>query len=417
MKFKQWVVCESDKRSKEENEETPEKRKQGLLQAIIQDPYATIRFAEKLLHKNIPIPDIIMQTIIKNKDESRMTYDIPKLIETFLETHTPVPEELLKIVAEWPTHAANVAKEYMRLIPGPDFPTGGEIIGTQGIQDAYREGKGSIPLRGVVQIEEIQPGRGRHRRPALIVTELPFQVNKAGWIEKVADLANNNKVQGIADIRDESDREGMRVVIELKREANPAQLLAELYQKTPLQMNFGATLLGIVNGEPRQLSLKGLLQEFLRFREETLTRRYRYELDKAQSRLEIVGGLLTALTQLDQVIEILRNAPDGSTAKVQLQVRLDLSDRQGDAILAMPLRRLLGTERTSLEQEAQELRQQIQSLERLLGDRHELLKSLKKDLRALKRKYDNPRRTRIYAEGTEPALPVELESGEEVDIS
>ena len=115
MKFKQWVVCESDKRSKEENEETPEKRKQGLLQAIIQDPYATIRFAEKLLHKNIPIPDIIMQTIIKNKDESRMTYDIPKLIETFLETHTPVPEELLKIVAEWPTHAANVAKEYMRL--------------------------------------------------------------------------------------------------------------------------------------------------------------------------------------------------------------------------------------------------------------------------------------------------------------
>lgn len=308
-------------------------------------------------------------------------------------------------------------EQLLRLIPGPDFPTGGEIIGTQGIQDAYREGKGSIPLRGVVQIEEIQPGRGRHRRPALIVTELPFQVNKAGWIEKVADLANNSKLQGIADIRDESDREGMRVVIELKREANPAQLLAELYQKTPLQMNFGATLLGIVNGEPRQLSLKGLLQEFLRFREETLTRRYRYELDKAQSRLEIVGGLLTALTQLDQVIEILRNAPDGSTAKVQLQVRLDLSDRQGDAILAMPLRRLLGTERTSLEQEAQELRQQIQSLGRLLSDRHELLKSLKKDLRALKRKYDNPRRTRIYAEGTEPALPVELESGEEETVT
>lgn len=304
-------------------------------------------------------------------------------------------------------------EQLLKLIPGPDFPTGGEIMGTQGIQEAYREGKGSIPLRGVVQREEIQPGRGRHRRPALIITELPFQVNKAGWIEKVADLANNNKVQGIADIRDESDREGMRVVIELKREANPAQLLADLYQKTPLQINFGATLLGIVNGEPRQLGLKGLLQEFLRFREETLTRRYRYELEKAQSRLEIVAGLLIALEHLDGVIDILRHAPDGSTAKVQLQVRLDLSDRQGDAILAMPLRRLLGTERTSLEQEAQGLRDQIQSLERLLSDRHELLKSLKKDLRALKRKYGNPRRTRIYPEGTEPAIPLESESPEE----
>jgi len=308
-------------------------------------------------------------------------------------------------------------EQLLSLIPGPDFPTGGEIIGIQGIQEAYREGKGSIPLRGVVQIEEIQPGRGRHRRPALIVTELPFQVNKAGWIEKVADLANNSKVQGIADIRDESDREGMRVVIELKREANPGQLLAELYQKTPLQVNFGAILLGIVKGEPRQLSLKGLLQEFLSFREETLTRRYRYELEKAQSRLEIVSGLLTALGNLDGVIEILRNAPDGSTAKVQLQVRLDLNDRQGDAILAMPLRRLIGTERSSLDQEAQELRQQIQSLERLLGDRHELLKSLKKDLRALKRKYGNPRRTRIYAEGTEPVLAVELELGEEETVT
>ncbi|MGA0199827.1 MAG: DNA gyrase subunit A, partial [Prochlorotrichaceae cyanobacterium] len=230
---------------------------------------------------------------------------------------------------------------------------------------------------------------------------------------KMADLANANKVQGIADIRDESDREGMRVVIELKREANPAQLLADLYQKTPLQVNFGATLLGIVNGEPRQLSLKGLLQEFLDFREETLTRRYRYELDKAQNRLEIVEGLLTALEQLDLVIEILRHAPDGSTAKARLQVRLDLSDRQTDAILAMPLRRLITTERTSLEQEAQELRDSIQTLERLLNDRHELLKSLKKDLRALKRKYANPRRTRIYEAGTEPTPVLEFTSSED----
>ena len=301
-----------------------------------------------------------------------------------------------------------VTDEQLReIIPGPDFPTGGEIVGIQGIQDAYATGKGSIPVRGVAQLEEIQPGRGRHRRPAIIVTELPYQVNKAGWIEKVADLVNQSKLQGIADIRDESDREGMRVVIELKREANPVQLLGDLYQKTPLQTNFGATMLALVEGEPRQQGLGQLLQAFLDFRIETLSRRYRYELAKAQNRLEIVAGILKALDQMDLVIDLLRNAPDGSTAKVQLQVRLDLSDRQADAILSMPLRRLIGAERHSLQAEATTLEAEIEELQVLLNDRHALLKSLKKDLRALKRKYATPRRTRIYEKGSEPTLTVE----------
>jgi len=285
----------------------------------------------------------------------------------------------------------------LKKIPGPDFPTGGEIVGSDGIDDAYTQGKGSITVRGVATVEQTQPGRGRHRRSAIIVTELPYQVNKAGWIEKIAALANNDKLDGIADIRDESDREGMRVVIELKREANPAQVLQELYQKTPLQTTFGAIFLALVEGQPRQLSLKQMLQAFLQFREETLTRRYRYELEGADRRLEVVAGLLTALENLDAVIEILRQARDGSTAKAQMQVRLDLSDRQADAILAMPMRRLTGIERENLEQEAQELKATIARLQTLLGDRDELLKVLKKDLRTLKRKYDSPRRTRLQS--------------------
>ncbi|MGA1625931.1 MAG: DNA gyrase subunit A, partial [Prochlorothrix sp.] len=285
----------------------------------------------------------------------------------------------------------------MKKIPGPDFPTGGEIVGSGGIQDAYTQGKGSIVVRGIATVEQIQHGRGRHRRTAIVVTELPYQVNKAGWIEKMATLANNGKLEGIADIRDESDRDGMRVVIELKRETNPTQVLQELYQKTPLQTTFGAIFLALVDGQPRQLSLKQMLQEFLQFREETLIRRYRYELDQASRRLEVVSGLLTALAQVDAVIDILRQARDGSTAKAQLQVRLDLSDRQADAILAMPLRRLTGIERENLEQEAQELETTIAQLQQLLGDRHELLKALKKDLRTLKRKYDSPRRTRLQS--------------------
>jgi DNA gyrase subunit A len=286
-------------------------------------------------------------------------------------------------------------EELFALIPGPDFPTGGEIIGTSGIWDAYRTGRGSITMRGVAQVEEVQPAKGRHRRPVIIISELPYQVNKAGWIEKVAELVNDGKIEGIADIRDESDRDGTRVVIDLKREANPTVVLGVLYQKTALQQNFGAILLAIVGGQPRQFTLRGLLDQFLAFREETLTKRFSHELGKAEDRLEIVDGLLVALDDLDRLIDILRNAPDGSTAKVQLQVQLELSDRQADAILAMPMRRLTGTETASLEREQEELTAQIDGLEKVLGDRRELLKVLKKDLRAFKKRYDTPRRTRI----------------------
>lgn len=280
------------------------------------------------------------------------------------------------------------------LIPGPDFPTGGEIIGSEGTHEAYTNGRGSITLRGVTQVESVQSGRGRQRR-AIVVTELPYQVNKAGWIEKLAESVNQGRIEGIADLRDESDRQGMRVVIELKREAQPQLVLEQLYKQTTLQTNFGVILLALVEGQPRQLSLRALLQQFLNFREQTLTRRYTHKLNQAQSRLHLVQGLLTALAHLDQVIDILRHAADGSTAKATFQERFDLSDRQAETILAMPLRRLTALEQQNLQTEFAALTHQIQELQALLESRHELLKALKKELRALKRKHSDPRRTRI----------------------
>ena len=287
------------------------------------------------------------------------------------------------------------------LIPGPDFPTGGEIIGTTGVREAFLTGRGSITLRGVASLEEVAAGRGRHRRTAIVITELPYQVNKAAWIEKIAELVNQGRIEGIADIRDESDREGMRVVIELRRESQPQRILNQLYKLTPLQTNFGAIMLALVDGQPRQLSLRELLQQFLNFREATLTRQYRYELEQAENRAHLVEGLLGALTNLDALIDILRNAPDGSTAKALMQEQFGCSDRQADAILSMPLRRLTGLERQNLQTEFDELSKQMQELRKLLSDRRELLKALKKDFRSLKRKFGDDRRTRIQTASVE----------------
>jgi DNA gyrase subunit A len=292
-------------------------------------------------------------------------------------------------------------QELFELIPGPDFPTGGEFVNHEGIIDAYTKGKGSIQVRGIAHIEEITTGnRRKQTRTAIVVTELPFQVNKAGWIEKTAELVNAGKLEGISDLRDESDRTGIRVVIELKRDISPQVVLNNLYQHTELQNNFGAILLALVNGLPRQLTLRQLLQEFLTFRELTLTRFYNHDLQVSQRRCHIVQGLLIALGDLDATIEILRNAPDGSVAKQIMQNRLGLSETQTDAILAMPLRRLTGLERQNLETEFNELTKKIEDLQGLLGDRRELLKALKKELRSLKRKYGDPRRTRLVVKET-----------------
>ncbi|MFM7548225.1 MAG: DNA topoisomerase (ATP-hydrolyzing) subunit A [Cyanobacteriota bacterium] len=289
----------------------------------------------------------------------------------------------------------------LELVPGPDFPTGGEVLLGSGVRDTYLSGRGSIPMRGVAHIEEVQPGKGRHRRGAVVITELPYQLSKAGWIEKLAELVNGGKIGGIADIRDESDRDGMRVVVELRRDANPEQVLADLQRRTALQSNFGAILLALVNGQPVQLNLRQLLQEFLEYRELTLVRRTRHALRKCEDRLEVVEGLIKALNDLRRVIEMIQEARDAASAKASLQVHLDLSERQADAVLAMPLRRLTGLEQESLRKEANDLRQERTRLRELLDNRDILLNTLVAELRTLKRRYATPRRTRLVEGGDE----------------
>jgi DNA gyrase subunit A len=245
----------------------------------------------------------------------------------------------------------------------------------------------------------VQPGKGRHRRGAVVITELPYQLSKAGWIEKLAEQVNEGKIGGIADIRDESDREGMRVVVEVRRDANAETVLADLQRRTALQCNFGAILLALVHGQPQQLSLRELLQQFLEYRELTLLRRTRHALKRCEDRLEVVEGLITALARLQEVIAMISGAADAAAAKAALQVRLELSERQADAVLAMPLRRLTGLEQESLRKEADDLRAERSRLRLLLDDRDSLLDALVNELKALRKRYATPRRTRLVEGG------------------
>ena len=290
-------------------------------------------------------------------------------------------------------------EQLLELIPGPDFPTGGEVLLSSGLRETYLNGRGSIPMRGVAHTEEVQPGKGRHKRNAVVVTELPYQLSKAGWIEKLADSVNDGKIGGIADIRDESDREGMRVVVELRRDADPDKVLKELQRRTALQSNFGAILLALVDGQPRQLSLRQLLQTFLDYRELTLIRRTSHALRKTEDRLEVVEGLITALNNLQQVIAMIQEAKDAASARASLMVRLDLSERQSDAVLAMPLRRLTGLEQESLRQELEELRAKRERLNLLLENRDQLLDAMVNELKGLKKRFGTPRRTRLVEGG------------------
>ncbi|TCD58084.1 topoisomerase IV [Synechococcus sp. BS55D] len=292
-------------------------------------------------------------------------------------------------------------EKLLELVPGPDFPTGGEVLIGSGVRDTYLYGRGSIPMRGVAHIEEVQPGKGRHKRGAVVITELPYQLSKAGWIEKLAEQVNEGKINGIADIRDESDREGMRVVVELRRDANPEKVLADLQRRTALQSNYGAILLALVNGKPIQLGLRQLLQEFLDYRELTLIRRTRHALKRAEDRLEVVEGLITALNSLQQVIAMITAAPDASSAKASLQVHLDLNERQADAVLAMPLRRLTGLEQESPRKEADDLRQERARLRHLLDERPALLDAMVAEFKALRKRFATPRRTRLVEGGDE----------------
>ncbi|MCE2718359.1 MAG: DNA gyrase subunit A [Dolichospermum sp.] len=289
--------------------------------------------------------------------------------------------------------------QLMQYIHGPDFPTGAQILGISGIKDAYTTGRGSITMRGVANIETIEQ-RNRPDREAIIITELPYQTNKAALIEKIAELVNDKKIEGIADIRDESDRDGMRIVIELKRDAYPRVVLNNLYKQTPLQANFGANMLALVNSEPQTLSLKGFLSVFLDFRILSIERRTRYELRKAEERDHLLQGLLIALSQLDAIIVLIRHAPDAPTAKGELITNYGLSEVQADAILQMQLRRLTALEADKIRLEHEELQVKITDLQDILARRERVLEIIETEIAQIKASFATPRRTVItHGEG------------------
>ncbi|HEY9877949.1 MAG TPA: DNA topoisomerase (ATP-hydrolyzing) subunit A [Leptolyngbyaceae cyanobacterium] len=304
--------------------------------------------------------------------------------------------------------------ELLELIPGPDFPTGGQILGRSGIREAYLTGRGSITMRGVATIETIEH-RGRPDREAIIITELPYQTNKAAMIERIAEMVNERRLEGISDIRDESDRDGMRIVIELKRDAYPRVVLNNLYKQTPLQNNFGVNMLSLVNGEPQILGLKRMLEVFLDFRVETITRRTRYELRKAEERDHILQGYLIALLNLDAVIHLIRSAADTPTAKQELMTTYSLSESQADAILQMQLRRLTALEAEKIEEEHQALQEKIADLNDILARRERILNIIVAELVQIREKHADPRRTTIEADDGE-LTDISLIANEQVVI-
>jgi DNA gyrase subunit A len=300
----------------------------------------------------------------------------------------------------------------MKFIPGPDFPTGGIIVGTEGINAAYGSGKGRIVLRGKAHIEEM--AGNRHR---IVITEIPYQVNKSTLIERIADLVRDEKIDTISDLRDESDRRGMSIVIELKRGAQPKKVLNQLYKYTSLQTTFGVQMLALVNGEPRLLPLKKALQIFLEHRQVVITRRTQFELDKARARAHILEGLTIALNNLDAVIQTIKESPDADTAKERLMKRFKLSELQAQAILDMQLRRLAALERQKIEDEYKQVKAQIAHFEDLLANPRKILTLIQDDLRELSDKYGDERRTHIAVEAVENLSESDLVPDEAVLIS
>src|SRR5688572_22728917 len=272
--------------------------------------------------------------------------------------------------------------ELMRHVPGPDFPTGGFICGQAPIREAYREGRGILTVRARATVETDE----KSGRSAIIVTEIPFQVNKSRLIERIAELVNERKLDGIADLRDESDREGMRVAIDLKRDAVPEVLLNQLYKHTPLQESFGINMLAIVEGRPQLLTLKDALAVFLKHRREVIVRRTRFDLRKAEERLHILDGLKIAVENLDVAIAIIRGAVDPATAREGLMSRLGLSQPQAQAVLDMRLQRLTGLEREKIVAEHAETVKSIERLRQILADDREVSKIISDELRAVKEK-------------------------------
>ncbi|GAA0467634.1 DNA gyrase subunit A [Alkalibacillus silvisoli] len=281
-------------------------------------------------------------------------------------------------------------------IHGPDFPTGGQILGRSGIRQAFETGKGSITIRSKADIEEEANGKSR-----IIVTEIPFQVNKARLIEKIAELVRDKKIEGITDLRDESDRDGLRVVIEIRRDTNPNVVLNNLYKQTALQTSFGINMLALVGGQPKVLNLKQTLSHYLEHQKEVIIRRTQFELDKAEARAHILAGLRIALDHLDEVIELIRQSQTTDIARDGLMSRFGLSEKQAQAILDMRLQRLTGLEREKIENEYKEITDLITELKAILADEQKVLDIIREELLELKERFNDKRRTEIVVGGVD----------------
>ncbi|HEY9746655.1 MAG TPA: DNA gyrase subunit A [Oculatellaceae cyanobacterium] len=285
--------------------------------------------------------------------------------------------------------------DMMQYIKGPDFPTGAHIIGYSGIREAFRTGRGSITMRAVATIEQIPGGNGRQERTAIVVTEAPYQINISNLIEKMADLVRDKKLEGISDLRNESDRDGMRLVIELKRDAKPDVVLRNLYKHTQLQTTFGVNMLALVKNQPRLLNIVDVLSEFIEHRVEVIVRRTRFLLNKAQARAHILAGLMIAIGDLDNIIKLIRNAESTEVAREQLTSQYSLDIEQANAILEMQLRRLTGLEREKINAEHADLMVKIAEYNEILANRSRVLAIIKEELLEVKEKHGDSRRTQV----------------------
>ncbi len=299
-----------------------------------------------------------------------------------------------------------------RLIKGPDFPTGAAIVGLDGVRQAYETGRGTVVMRGTVQFEEVKAGRDR-----LVITEIPYQVNKSNLIARIAQLVRDKKIQGVSDLRDESDRDGMRVVLELKRDAVKEVILNQLYKYTELQSNFSIILLVLHDGEPKVMNLKAMLEAFLEFRFETVTRRTRYELARAEDRAHILEGLKIALKNIDAVIELIKKSKDTEAAREGLMKRFKLSQRQADAILEMRLARLTGLERDKVDEEYRNLIKEIARLKSLLESKPLMMREIRAELLELKRRFGDERRTQIVRGAVEDLSIEDLIKEEDMAVT
>jgi DNA gyrase subunit A len=392
---------------------------QGNFGSVDGDAAAAYRYTEARLTRIATemLADIDKETVdlVPNYDESRTEPTVlptrfPNLlvngsggIAVGMATNIP-PHNLSEVVEATIYLVQNPnarLKTLMQMVPGPDFPTGGFIYGREGVHAAYETGRGSIVMRARASID--RAGRSGERM-AIVITEIPYQVNKAKLIERIAELINDKKLEGISDLRDESDREGMRIVIELKRDAIPDIVLNNLYKLTPMQQTFGIINLAIVNGQPRELTLIDTLNIFIEHRRDVVLRRTRFELKKAEARAHILEGLKKAIDNLDAVITIIRKARSTQEAREALMLRFKFSDLQARAILEMQLQKLTGLERQKLIDEYKEVIQRIAELQEILSNENVLRNLIVKELREVQHEYGEGRRTQIIEAGAELTL-------------